>query len=223
MRAKLHKPGAALALWRSKRSDKKRELILLGAQKVFLSKGFGGATMDAVAEVAGVSKMTVYRHYKSKEALFAGLIQQLCDRIVGDNLTLDLKRPIAEVLREYAERMVEIVFAPGTIGLHRIVVAESTRFPSLGRLFYRSGPEASIAGLAAYLARQQRSKRIMLGDTRRAAEEFLELLRGYTHLRVMLGIDRRPSRRELAARVNAAVDHILRRLDRADLWRATRS
>ena len=56
---------------RSGLSDKKREAILKGAKAVFLKHGFGDANMDEVAAVAGVSKMTVYRHFGSKEDLFA--------------------------------------------------------------------------------------------------------------------------------------------------------
>ena len=51
----------------------KRRIILRGAKAVFLSRGFAGANMDAVAAKAGVSKMTLYRHFASKEALFAGV------------------------------------------------------------------------------------------------------------------------------------------------------
>ena len=50
---------------------RKRSAILDGAKTVFLSQGFGLATMDDVAAAAGVGKQTVYRHFKSKEALAA--------------------------------------------------------------------------------------------------------------------------------------------------------
>ncbi|MDI7048285.1 helix-turn-helix domain-containing protein, partial [Escherichia coli] len=49
---------------------RKRSAILDGARTVFLRDGFGLATMDDVAAAAGVGKQTVYRHFKSKEALF---------------------------------------------------------------------------------------------------------------------------------------------------------
>ncbi|MBV8744786.1 MAG: helix-turn-helix transcriptional regulator, partial [Xanthobacteraceae bacterium] len=55
------------------RGDRKRQAILKGAKEIFLKRGFGGASMDAVASAAGVSKMTVYRHFHNKEELFAGL------------------------------------------------------------------------------------------------------------------------------------------------------
>jgi TetR/AcrR family transcriptional repressor of mexJK operon len=69
-------------------SDRKREAILKGGKSVFLKHGFGGASMDEVAAAAGVSKMTVYRHFGSKEDLFAGVITELCQRIVTGRSTI---------------------------------------------------------------------------------------------------------------------------------------
>ena len=60
---------------------RKRSAILDGAKTVFLREGFGLATMDDVASAAGVGKQTVYRHFKSKEALFVGLVSAMCAQV----------------------------------------------------------------------------------------------------------------------------------------------
>src|SRR3984957_6482614 len=60
---------------------RKRSAILDGAKTVFLREGFGLATMDDVAAAAGVGKQTVYRHFKSKEALFVGLVREMCAEV----------------------------------------------------------------------------------------------------------------------------------------------
>jgi TetR/AcrR family transcriptional repressor of mexJK operon len=190
--------------------DAKRQAILAGAKSAFLRDGFAGTSMDTVAAIASVSKMTVYRHFGSKEELFAGLITELCGRIVYVDLAEMLTLPPEQALRTYAHKMISIVFAPETIELHRIVVAEGHRFSKLARLFYTTGPEQCIEVLDKYLSSKRKDPRFKLRDTRRAAEEFLELLRGYAHLRVLLGLETAPSRREVEARVAAAVQHILR-------------
>jgi TetR/AcrR family transcriptional repressor of mexJK operon len=193
-----------------KRGDAKKAAIIAGARAVFLGTGFGETSMDAVAARAGVSKMTVYRHYGSKEALFAGVITDLCEKIVTDDLDDVFRREPREALRLFARKMIDIVFARDTVELHRIVVAESRRFPKLGRLFYRTGPAACIDALEAYFARNARDKRFKVNHPRRAAEEFLELLRGYAHLRVMLGLEKALSKREIAQRIDGAIRHVIR-------------
>jgi TetR/AcrR family transcriptional repressor of mexJK operon len=195
--------------FRRPRSDTKRRAILDGAKAVFLRNGFGGTSMDAVAAKAGVSKMTVYRHFESKETLFAGVITELCERIVDDDLEAMPGRSPREVLRAFAKKMVAIVFSPETIELHRIVIAESRRFRKLGRLFYQTGPDRCISALAAYLEKNLDDPRFKVRDPRRSAEEFLEVLRGYAHLRVLLGVEPTPSAREMEARIEGAVQHVL--------------
>jgi AcrR family transcriptional regulator len=54
----------------------KRELILEGALKVFSQKGFHGATVEEVAEVAGVGKGTVYLYFGSKTDLFVSVVEE---------------------------------------------------------------------------------------------------------------------------------------------------
>lgn len=199
---------AALAA-EPKRSDVKRAAILHGAKEVFLKAGFGGASMDEVAARAGVSKMTVYRHFGSKEDLFAGVITHLCNQIVDHELPRIFEQEPYDALRGYARRMIEIVFAPETIELHRIVIAECSRFPNLGRFFYASGPQACIDALAGYFEQHRHDPRFGITEPRRAAEEFLELLRGYAHLRVLLKIARRPTAAEIAMRIDGALRHVL--------------
>ncbi|MGA7490429.1 MAG: TetR/AcrR family transcriptional regulator [Xanthobacteraceae bacterium] len=191
------------------RFDRKRASIVVGAKAVFLRNGFEGASMDGIAAAAGVSKMTVYRYFHGKEELFAGVITELCERIIEDDLELVLERRPEEALRGFARRVMAILFAPDTIELHRIVISESRRFPALGRLFYRSGPEACIAMLAGYFERHKRRGTLNPRSPRRSAEEFLELLRGYAHLRVLLGLQKAPSAREVEERIEAAVRHVL--------------
>lgn len=191
---------------RARNARAKRQAILDGAKAVFMRHGFGATSMDAVADAAGASKMTVYRHFRSKEALFAGLIGYLCDRMFEGDLVADMAELAPEVaLRRYAERFVETVFAPETVVLHRIVVAEAARFPDLGRLFYESGPAGSIAGLAAYLRAHRDDPRLSFDDPVDAAEEFLETVRGYEHLRVVLGVAPMPDRDRLEQRIDRAI------------------
>ena len=54
-----------------------RARIIDAAEEVFPEHGFLGASMDAVAERASVSKQTVYAHFNNKEALFLEVVQSM--------------------------------------------------------------------------------------------------------------------------------------------------
>ena len=187
----------------------KRARIIHAGKVVFLGSGFGAASMDVIAANAGVSKMTVYRHFRSKELLFAGVINELCQQIIDEDLEKILVLPPKQALGKFARKIVAILFARETIELHRIVIAESRRFPKLGRLFYQSGPAACIEMLELYLQRHGRAGLVRHGPPRRLAEEFLDLIRGYPHLRMLLGIDSRPSPSEMRRRIESAVRHLI--------------
>ena len=198
---------------RQRNAADKRRAILRGAREVFMAHGFGGASMDAIAEAASVSKMTLYRYFDSKEALFAGLIEEQCERILEQDPAAPLAGlPVREALTRFGQRLLDTVYAPETLALHRIVLAEVNRFPELGILFYRSGPERNISALADYLGALSTEGRLRVDDPRKTAEEFFELVRGYTHLRLLLGIDAVPAEAEIQAQVGRAVEMVLKTL-----------
>src|ERR1700722_2791756 len=61
------------------RMAEKRAEILRAARPILLRDGLGGTTLDRVAAEGRISKMTLYRHFPSKEALFEGLVTAMCE------------------------------------------------------------------------------------------------------------------------------------------------
>ena len=99
----------------------KRSAILEGAIKVFTKTGFEASSMDYIAEVAGVSKRTIYNHFPSKEILF--------QEIVADFLKQrDEIKPIKYVstlslevqLKEFAEAELFLINDPIRRGLSKL-------------------------------------------------------------------------------------------------------
>src|SRR5436853_7800119 len=56
-------------------SDLKRELILDAARKVFEAEGLDGASLRAIAAVAGYTPAALYFHFESKEAIYAEVLR----------------------------------------------------------------------------------------------------------------------------------------------------
>ena len=57
-----------------------RERLLAAAQELIEEGGYGGASVMAIAERAGVAAGTLYRHFASKEELFVEVFRSVCER-----------------------------------------------------------------------------------------------------------------------------------------------
>ena len=55
-------------------------LILQAAEKVFAEAGFGGATMQLIADMAGLPKANLHYYFTSKEELYRKVVQKMCIR-----------------------------------------------------------------------------------------------------------------------------------------------
>src|SRR5215470_1355362 len=125
-------------------SEAERRLRLIdAAEDVFLAAGFADATMDQVAERAGMSKKTLYQHFATKEALFAAMI---AERKADDG-----ERSPQEVLEAFMGRVAHFCLAPRQIAMHRLVVAEATRSPELARAFMAAGEGRAKPKLVKWL------------------------------------------------------------------------
>lgn len=65
---------------RSKISEPTRDGIVAAAAEIFGQRGFGASSVDDVAQLAGITKATVYYHFSSKEELYAAVRVALLDQ-----------------------------------------------------------------------------------------------------------------------------------------------
>jgi TetR/AcrR family transcriptional repressor of mexJK operon len=189
----------------------KPQQIREAASRLFLTQGYGAVSMDAIAREAGVSKATIYAHFADKAELFADLVTGECARQWPDIAMLeaepgDLREALLAVGTVYAELLV----SPKGVQTFRMVVAESPRFPELGRAFYEGGPRLIREKLTAYLLRAEAQGKLALGDARLAAQQFLAMLRCEHHLRALIGLGEVAGSDDIARVVTAATDVFLR-------------
>jgi TetR/AcrR family transcriptional repressor of mexJK operon len=161
------------------RGARKRAAILEAAQQVFFAHGFLGASMDQVAATAAVSKQTVYKHFRDKEALFrevvTNVVQARDGGIASDFLSTG-DGPIGERLRSFARQFLKGVMQPNVLKLRRLVIGEAGRFPELGESFYDLGPKRAAEQLAVALREAAARYSVSLKDPELAAEHLLSLI-----------------------------------------------
>ena len=93
---------------RTRIQTRNREAILAAALEVFSAQGFRGATLDGIAEAAGLSKPNLLYYFPSKEAIHAALLEGLLDTWLDPLRALDpAGDPRAELLA-YVRRKLEM-------------------------------------------------------------------------------------------------------------------
>ncbi len=87
------KPKPAKASWSEAMRDARRERIVAAASQVFSDEGLDGASMRRIARAAGCTTGAIYPLFKSKEEIYAELLQrslrQLADRLAEAGAGLD--------------------------------------------------------------------------------------------------------------------------------------
>src|SRR3990167_308172 len=101
----------------------KRQAILEAAKTLFLSNGYDGSSMDAIAAEAGVSKLTVYSHFTDKEKLFAAAVKSKCEEQLPELLfELNDEVPVAQLLLNIGRGFNELINSRESVELHRVMV-----------------------------------------------------------------------------------------------------
>jgi TetR/AcrR family transcriptional regulator, mexJK operon transcriptional repressor len=169
----------------------KRRAVMAAAADLFMLDGYAAVSMDAVARAAGVSKATLYAYFTGKEALFEAIASSACEdlRQRADSFLGQHDRPLREALEELGREWLRFMLRPQVRALHRVMVAEATRFPSLARAFYAAGPQAMRSWLTGWMAGEAARGRLRPGTSpAEAAEHFLCLLRGDLFVRATFGL-----------------------------------
>jgi TetR/AcrR family transcriptional repressor of mexJK operon len=156
------------------RGQKRREEIAAVAELIFLERGFTESTMQLIAARAGASKETLYRHFGSKEELFAEVVRRRSARITGgEDGQLDVEGTPRQVLGKLALNLLRVLTQDSSLSFCRVVVAEATRAPELGCIFYTQGPGRVLCELAHYLAAATQRGELLCPDPELAAKLFL--------------------------------------------------
>lgn len=191
---------------------RKYDQVLNGAWHVFRRDGFEGASVDDIAREAGVSKATLYSYFPDKRLLFLEVARGECCRQSRE--TADLITSGSgpqDVLTICASRMLDFLLSDFGLRIYRICVAESDRFPEIGREFYENGPKMMRARLVEYFHEAEARGELDIEDKELAAGQFLELCKTDLFPRQLMGMGRKIAQTDRERVVQGAVDMFLAR------------
>jgi len=160
----------------------KRCQIIEAGTTVFCRDGFIGASIDAVAAEAGVSRQTIYNQIGDKEKLFAEVVRGITERssavMVKTLATFPSKpRDIEAELIDFAVRLTgNCMCDPDATALRKLIENEGQRYPELFETWREYGPGKNWPAIAARFARLSRDGDIDIDDPDLAARQFMALI-----------------------------------------------
>jgi TetR/AcrR family transcriptional repressor of mexJK operon len=150
--------------------------ILHQATVAFLAEGYAATTIEAVARACGVAKRTIYARWSGKSPLFRAVLERLMAKWMTDAGEWAEITSLEAALDAAAERILAVALTPEAIALHRLLIAESARFPELPLMLQQAGASVGITRIAALLDQAIASGTLPPRDTIFAAEQFFHLL-----------------------------------------------
>ncbi|HCP81398.1 MAG TPA: TetR/AcrR family transcriptional regulator [Octadecabacter sp.] len=191
---------------------RKFDQVLSGARDIFMVDGFEGASVDDIAKTAGVSKATLYSYFPDKRLLFMEVAKMECVRQADSAIeNIDMSEHADKVLTQTAWQMVRFFTSDFGQRVFRLCVAESDRFPELGREFYQSGPALVREKLVSFLKVAISRGELEIDDLALAADQFSELCKADLFPRLIFSIDMTFDERQKERIVTGAVKTFLAR------------
>ncbi|MGH2340168.1 TetR/AcrR family transcriptional regulator [Segnochrobactraceae bacterium EtOH-i3] len=190
---------------RRERQEEKRKVIMEAARAVFRRLGYDGASMNDIAQEAGVSKATLYVYFTSKEGLFAALIDDVRACLPDGEIPIDPEADVETALTAFGRKILKKITSDENVELLRLVMGASDKFPELGRMFYDAGPGLGLRMVTGYLENQVARGTLRIDDIETAAHQLLELMQTrFTRMR-LFNIAPAPDAAAIEASVAAGV------------------
>jgi AcrR family transcriptional regulator len=152
--------------------------IVDAASELFVELGFQATTMDKVAQRAKISKLSIYRHFGNKEALFSAAIAAHCHQFAPQALIEGVEGPAEDQLIAVGSSLLRTLLSPDVRSVEAMIMADKTNQKSLSKLHYEAGPVYVIAQIEAMLRQLHEKALLNVPDPLRSARLFAALIKG---------------------------------------------
>lgn len=187
----------------------KRDDIIQAAKDEFRDNGFSATSMDRIAEVAGVSKRTVYNHFDSKEALFKAVAQDMCDifQRISD-FPYDPSTPLRAQLKTIATRQMDLLRSERFLRLFKMLTAEALAAPEITRPIVENLEKENV-GLVGWINEARDDGKLNISNPVWASRQFLALLEAFTSWPYLYGLEPIQEASQCKEIIDSALDMFL--------------
>ena len=154
------------------------QTIVDAACELFVELGFQATTMDKVAQRAKISKLSIYRHFENKEALFSAAIAAHCQQFAPQALIEGVDGSAADQLMAVGTLLLRTLLSPEVRNVEAMIMVDKTNQKSLSKLHYEAGPAYVIAQIEALLRQLHANAVLKVPDPLGSARLFAALFKG---------------------------------------------
>ncbi len=152
--------------------------IVDAAGELFAELGFQATTLEKVAKRAKISKLSIYKHFENKEALFSAAIAARCLHIAPQASIEGVAGSVEDQLMVAASSLLRTLLSPDVRSVEATVMADKTNQKSLSKLFYEAGPAHVIEQIEALLHQLHAKGGLNVPDPLQSARLFGALIKG---------------------------------------------
>lgn len=122
---------------RQRRKAERPQQLLEAAYTQFTTRGLAATRTEDVAQLAGVSKGTLFRYYPSKDELFKAVVRTYLGQFIVESADLvdQHEGSAAELLQDLAKTWWSRVGQSQAAGIIKLIVAEAANFPDLAQFY----------------------------------------------------------------------------------------
>ena len=155
-----------------------RQTIVDAASELFLELGFQATTLDKIAQRARISKLSIYRHFDNKEALFSAAIVAGCSQSFAPQVLLEGVEGSVEEQLMAVSLLLRTLLRSDVRGVEAMVTADKKNQASLSKLHYEAGPAHVITQVEAFLRQLHAKALLNVPDPHQSARLFAALFKG---------------------------------------------
>lgn len=154
------------------------QTIVDAACELFEELGFHAATLDKVAQRAKISKLSIYKHFENKEALFGAAFAARCQQLVPQRLFEGVNGSAEDQLMAAGSSLLRTLLRPEVRNVEAMVMADTPNQRSLSKLHYEAGPAHIVAQIEGLLCQLHAKALLNVPDPLRSARLFGALFKG---------------------------------------------
>jgi AcrR family transcriptional regulator len=154
------------------------QTIVDAASELFVELGFQATTLDKVAQRAKISKLSIYKHFENKEALFGAAFAARCQQLVPQTLFEGVDGSAEDQLLAAGSSLLHTLLRPEVRNVEAMVVADTPNQKALSKMHYEAGPAHIIAQIEGLLRQLHAKSLLFVPDPLQSARLFAALFKG---------------------------------------------